>query len=94
MGLNTTYKARSFDLSGLTGISDETLATPIARADHCNNPLPSKLNPRDDLREGAEDPYCPPVEPWQEPPPGNRACGWHGGHPRDVRIIPPSRDFH
>ncbi len=26
MGLNTTYKARSFDLSGLTGISDETLA--------------------------------------------------------------------
>ena len=26
MGLNTVYKARSFDLSGLTGISDETLA--------------------------------------------------------------------
>jgi Fe-Mn family superoxide dismutase len=26
MGLNTTYKARSFDLSGLNGISDETLA--------------------------------------------------------------------
>jgi len=26
MGINTTYKARSFDLSGLTGISDETLA--------------------------------------------------------------------
>lgn len=26
MGLNTTYKARSFDLSGLEGISDETLA--------------------------------------------------------------------
>ena len=26
MGLNTVYKARSFDLSGLNGISDETLA--------------------------------------------------------------------
>ncbi len=26
MGLKTNYKARSFDLSGLTGISDETLA--------------------------------------------------------------------
>ena len=26
MGLNTVYKARQFDLSGLTGISDETLA--------------------------------------------------------------------
>ena len=26
MGLNTTYKAKSFDLSDLTGISNETLA--------------------------------------------------------------------
>ena len=26
MGLNTVYKARSFDLSGLTGISEEKLA--------------------------------------------------------------------
>src|SRR5690606_21219270 len=26
MGLNTVYKAKSFDLSGLTGIPDETLA--------------------------------------------------------------------
>jgi Fe-Mn family superoxide dismutase len=26
MGLNTVYKAKTFDLSGLTGISDETLA--------------------------------------------------------------------
>jgi error-prone DNA polymerase len=30
-----------------------------------------------------------------EPPgPGNRDCGFHGGHPRDARIIPKSRDFH
>ena len=79
-------------------LSDDLLAAPMARADHCNNPLPSNLNPRDNLREGADDPYKPPVEPWQEPPPNNRECGFHGpqsgGHPRNARIIPPSRDFH
>ncbi|MEB3415078.1 error-prone DNA polymerase [Alteriqipengyuania sp. WL0013] len=79
-------------------LSDDLLSAPLARADHVNSPLPSgKANPRNDLREGAEDPYKP-VEPWQEPPPGNRECGFHGpqsgGHPRDVRIIPKSRDFH
>ncbi|ABC63170.1 error-prone DNA polymerase [Erythrobacter litoralis] len=77
----------------LAKLSDDMLKTPIARADHVNNPLPDKLNPRDDLREGGDDPYQP-VEPWQEPPPGNRECGYHQGHPRDVRIIPKSRDFH
>jgi error-prone DNA polymerase len=80
-------------------LSDDLLAAPIARADHCNNPLPSKFGPRDPspglgpAGEGAADPHTP-VEPWQEPPANNRECGWHGGHPRDVRIIPPSRDFH
>ncbi len=74
-------------------LSDEMLNAPFARADHVNSPLPSKFNPRDNLREGADDPYRP-VEPWQEPPPNNRECGWHQGHPRDVRIIPKSRDFH
>ena len=77
----------------LSKLSDDMLKTPIARADHVNNPLPDKLNPRDDLRTGRDDPYAP-VEPWQEPPPGNRECGYHQGHPRDVRIIPKSRDFH
>ncbi|WP_120717879.1 error-prone DNA polymerase [Tsuneonella amylolytica] len=81
-------------------LSDDLLKAPIARADHCNNPLPSKLNPRDDLRTGADDPYQkPPVEPWEPPPANNRECGFHG-HPRDTRIVPklmplpPSRDFH
>ena len=78
-------------------LSDDMLNAPVARADHVSNPLPSKFNPRDDLREGADDPYQP-VEPWEEPPAGNRECGFHGpqsgGHPRDVRIIPKSRDFH
>ena len=78
-------------------LSDDMLNAPVARADHVSNPLPSKFNPRDDLREGADDPYQP-VEPWEEPPAGNRECGFHGpqsgGHPRNVRIIPKSRDFH
>jgi error-prone DNA polymerase len=34
------------------------------------------------------------AEPWQPPGENNRDCGFHGGHPRDVRIIPKSRDFH
>ena len=78
-------------------LSDDMLNAPVARADHVTTPLPSKFNPRDNLREGGDDPYRP-VEPWEEPPPGNRECGWFGpnsgGHPRDARIIPPSRDFH
>ena len=74
-------------------LSDDMLNAPLARADHVASPLPDKFNPRDNLREGNEDPYQP-VEPWQEPAPGNRECGWHQGHPRDVRIIPKSRDFH
>ncbi|GGC19671.1 error-prone DNA polymerase [Novosphingobium marinum] len=74
-------------------LSEDLINTPIARADHVNSPLPSKLNPRDNLREGSEDPYRP-VEPWQPPGPGNRECGFHQAHPRDVRIIPKSRDFH
>ncbi|WP_034921042.1 error-prone DNA polymerase [Erythrobacter sp. SD-21] len=74
-------------------LSDDMLNAPLARADHVSSPLPDKFNPRDNLREGKDDPYRP-VEPWQEPPPGNRECGWHQGHPRDVRIIPKSRDFH
>jgi error-prone DNA polymerase len=36
-------------------------------------------------------PSCTSFEP---PGPGNRDCGFHGGHPRDARIIPKSRDFH
>ncbi|MEZ5679697.1 MAG: error-prone DNA polymerase [Erythrobacter sp.] len=80
-------------------LSDDMLNAPVARADHVNSPLPDKFNPRDpstgsgQARESKDEPYQP-VEPWQEPSPGNRECGWHGGHPRDVRIIPPSRDFH
>ena len=72
----------------LMALSDDLLPTTIARADHCNNPLPSKFAPT----------VTPPVEPWTPPSPGNRECGFQQGHPRDVRVIPkilpPSRDFH
>ena len=74
-------------------LSEELLNTPVARADHVTSPLPAKFGPRDDLRSGKDDTYRP-VEPWQEPPAGNKECGWTGGHPRDVRIIPHPRDFH
>ncbi len=62
----------------LHALSDDLLNSPVARADHVNNPLPSRFQ-------------APDFEP---PGPANRDCGWHGGHPRDARIIPPSRDFH
>jgi error-prone DNA polymerase len=62
----------------LHALSDDLLQTTIARADHCNNPLPSKFA----------------AEPFEPPLPGNRDCGFVQGHPRDVRIIPKSRDFH
>ena len=78
-------------------LSDDLMPITVARADHCNNPLPSKLNPRNNLLEGADDPYRV-TEPWQQPSAHNRECGWHDpssrGHPRDARIIPKSRDFH
>jgi len=82
-------------------LSDDLLTAPVARADHVTSPLPGRLiEPGSGVgqdREGTTTPYKP-VEPWQEPPPGNRECGWHDpqspGHPRDVRIIPKSRDFH
>jgi error-prone DNA polymerase len=63
----------------LLRLSGEALLPPLARADEGNNPQPPKFGP--------EEPFAPP-------PPGNRECAYHQGHPRDVRIIPKSRDFH
>ncbi|WP_225206833.1 error-prone DNA polymerase [Novosphingobium huizhouense] len=71
--------------AALNALSDATLAPPLARADHVNNPLPSHMR-------GAAVSF-PPEEPFVAPP-GNRECGYHRSHPRDVRIIPKSRDFH
>jgi error-prone DNA polymerase len=84
-------------------LSDDLMPLTIARADHCNNPLPSRWGPGGVLLKDDEDKPAEP-QPWQPPGPGNRDCGFHGpsagGHPRDVRIVPrmlplpPSRDFH
>jgi len=76
-------------------LSEDLLPTTIARADHCNNPLPSKWGPRENLREGKDDPFRPiEYDQWTPPGANNRECGFHQGHPRDVRVIPKSRDFH
>ncbi|MBB4856764.1 error-prone DNA polymerase [Novosphingobium chloroacetimidivorans] len=76
-------------------LSEDLLPATIARADHCNNPLPSKWGPREDLRTGKDDPFKPiEYDQWTPPGPGSRECGFHQGHPRDVRVIPKSRDFH
>jgi len=77
-------------------LSDDLMPVTIARADHCNNPLPSRWGPhRASADEAGDDVRAPE---WQPPPPGNRDCGFHHRHPRDVRVIPkmlpPSRDFH
>jgi len=71
-------------------LSDDLLNAPVARADHVNSPLASKINPRDDLRSGAEDPANQAIRPRDliDQLPNTR------GHPRNLRIIPKSRDFH
>ncbi|RXZ66253.1 error-prone DNA polymerase [Pelagerythrobacter rhizovicinus] len=78
------------DLVDATGqlrrLSDDILNTPVAYGDHCKNAPPPK-------REFRDDPHLP-VQPWEPPSPDDRECGFHQGHPRNVRIIPKSRDFH
>ncbi|WP_423142688.1 error-prone DNA polymerase [Parablastomonas sp. CN1-191] len=72
-------------------LSDDLLSSPIARADHCNTPLPSEFR-------GGTRALGPDPEPFTPPGPGNRDCGFARGHPRDLRLVPkmvpPSRDFH
>lgn len=71
------------------------MPTTIARADHCNNPLPSRWGPHGVLQQDGRGDEGPPTSDWQAQSPGNRDCGYaQRGHPRDVRIIPKSRDFH
>jgi error-prone DNA polymerase len=63
----------------LDALSEDRLAPEIARADHCKNPLPASFAPA--TRNDRLNP-------------GNRDCGFAQGHPRNVRVIPTSRDFH
>ena len=76
-------------------LSEDMLPSGIARADHVRNPLPSRAEQiAGKGARGEVDSAFEPVEPWQPPGPGNRDCGYHRGHPRDIRVIPKSRDFH
>ncbi|MEO6387853.1 MAG: error-prone DNA polymerase [Croceibacterium sp.] len=62
----------------LHSLSEDLLQPAIARGDHCGPLGPAQV-------------VVPPFEP---PPPEDRSGGFHPGHPRNVRIIPKSRDFH
>ena len=89
-------------------LAPETMPTVVSRADHVKNPLPPKwqpeaqageempdsLQPADEIKRGGRDPrydgepgpdvgFAPRFDPGPQP-----------GHPRDLRIIPKSRDFH
>jgi error-prone DNA polymerase len=79
-------------------LSEDLLPATVARADHCNHPLPSRWGPShvpEDPRQGRDDPFRHiEHDQWTPPGPGNRDCGFHQGHPRDLRVIPKSRDFH
>ena len=88
-------------------LAPETMPTVVSRADHVKNPLPPKwqpeaqempdsLQPADEIKRGGRDPrydgergvdvgFAP--ETRHDPGPTHR-------HPRDVRILPKSRDFH
>ena len=80
----------------LAHLSDETLHYELARADHVNSPLPSgKANPRDDLRKGVDDSTNGPANGHAiRPRDMIDELPNTGGHPRNLRIIPKSRDFH
>ncbi|MBD2841983.1 error-prone DNA polymerase [Erythrobacter rubeus] len=87
-------------------LSDDMLNAPIARADHVNSPLPSQvggkrvMNPRDDLID-AEGHAIRPRDLIDELPDASGApkrgrvrAPNTRVHPRNVRILPKSRDFH
>ena len=90
----------------LYALSDDMLNAPVARADHVNSPLPSQVggkrvvNPRDNLAEGMQDTVRPRdlIDQLHDAStPSGRAGAKAPNtrvHPRDVRILPNSRDFH
>ncbi|MFZ1741222.1 MAG: error-prone DNA polymerase [Pontixanthobacter sp.] len=77
----------------LHALSDDLLSVTLARADHVNSPLPSKHKAGDGPMKAGDAPYRP-IEAWEEAGPQERDPGFRHGHPRNVRIIPKSRDFH
>jgi len=90
----------------LYSLSDDMLNAPVARADHVNSPLPSQVggkrvvNPRDDLIESDPSAIRPRdlIDQLPDadggPKRGIRNAPNTRGHPRNLRILPGSRDFH
>ncbi|MGB3472225.1 MAG: error-prone DNA polymerase [Erythrobacter sp.] len=90
----------------LYALSDDMLQSPVARADHVNSPLPSHVggkrmaNPRDNLVE-ADDHAIRPRDLIDQLPDAKgapkralRNAPRSEDHPRNIRILPKSRDFH
>ncbi|GMN01611.1 error-prone DNA polymerase [Erythrobacter sp. MTPC3] len=90
----------------LYSLSDDMLNAPVARADHVNSPLPSQvggkrvMNPRDDLIPGDTETIRPRDLIDQLPDASGapkrslRSVPGAPAHPRNLRILPKSRDFH
>ncbi|MEE4200119.1 error-prone DNA polymerase [Erythrobacter sp.] len=94
----------------LYALSDDMLNAPVARADHVNSPLPGHLsatarpNPRDDLVDDRAIGDAGAIRPRDlidelpdasgAPKRGRRKLPNTQVHPRNVRILPNSRDFH
>lgn len=76
--------------ASLHALSDDLLNTPVARADHVSSPLPPGAQR---LSQSHTDrrPALRPRDLIDELP---SQGGMRGGHPRNLRIIPKSRDFH
>ncbi|MEM1051025.1 MAG: error-prone DNA polymerase [Pseudomonadota bacterium] len=68
----------------LYALSDDMLTAPLARADHVNTPLHGRKTP-------APKEAVRPRDMIDQLP---SLTGHQGGHPRNYRIIPKSRDFH
>jgi error-prone DNA polymerase len=90
----------------LYALSDDMLEAPVARADHVNAPISSHKMPagrarialgevREDVREEAGKKPREAVKPREIIDELPQAKGMNTrGHPRNLRIIPKSRDFH
>jgi error-prone DNA polymerase len=93
------------DLTGdLDRLSDDELPEVVARADHMKSPQTTRTQPKKDpeflanadkAKRGSHgDEYLRPVRRPAGPPQSKQPVPARGNHPRNVRIIPKSRDFH
>ena len=74
----------------LSELSDDLLETPVARADHVNTPLQGSAGPQSTVHivPEAANADCAPRQHKRS------LAAPQPTHPRNVRILPKSRDFH